>query len=160
MARQSRNIPCSHTTKAGNACRAWAASGTDPPACAAHAGLTVNAGAPLDNQNARTHGFYAQTLSEQELADLVIYAADMSLDDEIACARVALRRTLEFIRQDPDQLDRADFLHAAGLIFQGTRTIALLLLDRRALHAESADAFHSFINQVLDEVNKEWKIDL
>lgn len=160
MPREYRYIPCTHTTRAGNPCRAWAAAGTDPPACSAHAGRNVGAGGPLANQNARTHGFYGRILSEQELADLVAYAADMSLDDEIACARVALRRTLEFIRQDPDQLDRADFLHAAGLIFQGTRTIALLLLDRRALHAESADAFQAFINQVLDEVNKEWDIDL
>jgi hypothetical protein len=90
MPREVRNIPCSHTTRAGNPCRAWAAAGTDPPACSAHAGRNRGAGGPLANQNARTHGFYGRILSDQELADLVIYAADMSLDDELACVRVAL----------------------------------------------------------------------
>jgi hypothetical protein len=161
MPRKGRNVPCSHTTRAGKPCRAWAVKGTDPPACAAHAGLTAaGAGAPLANQNARTHGFYGRTLSEQELADLVVYAADLSLDAEIACARVALRRTLEFIRQDPDQLDHGEFLQAASLIFQGTRTIALLLRDRQTLSAGSDDTFLTIIDQALDELSKEWGIEL
>lgn len=36
----------------------------------------------------------ASVLDPQELADLIAYADDMTLDDEIACARVALRRVL------------------------------------------------------------------
>ena len=161
MPRQPRNIPCSHTTRAGKPCRAWAVKDTEPPACAAHAGLTApGAGAPLANQNARTHGFYGRTLSEQELADLVVYASDLSLDAEIACARVALRRTLEFIRQDPGQLNCSQFLQAAGLIFQGTRTISQLLRDRQNLSAGSGDPFLAIMDQALDGLSEEWGIPL
>lgn len=160
MPREYRYIPCTHTTRAGNPCRAWAAAGTDPPACSAHAGRNVGAGGPLANQNARTHGFYGRILSEQELADLVAYAADMSLDDELACVRVALRRTLDFIRDAPEQLDESAFLNAIGLIFRGARTVALLLSYRQALAAGAGDAFLKVIYQALDEINKEWEIEL
>ena len=73
MARKPRNIPCSHTTRAGRPCRAWAVHGTDPPACSAHAGRNVGAGARPGNQNARTHSFYGRFLSEHG----VNYCGDM-----------------------------------------------------------------------------------
>ena len=160
MPREYRYIPCSHTTRAGRACRAWAAAGTDPPACSAHAGRNVGAGGTLANQNARTHGFYGRTLSERELADLVAYAADMSLDDEIACVRVALRRTLDFIRDAPGQLDESSYLNAISLIFRGARTVALLLSYRQALAAGTGDAFLKIIHHALDEINEKWEIEL
>ena len=162
-----RNIRCTHTTAKGQPCKAWAVKGSDPPTCAAHAGLTSacpeprrRAGAPAANQNARTHGFYARTLSPEEMGDLVFDAADVTLDDEIACARIALRRALEFIQQDSEALDREQYLRAAALIFSGTRTIARLLRDRHALSAESAGEIADFINQALDELSLEWGREL
>jgi hypothetical protein len=160
MAHKYRKIPCSHTTRAGRPCRAWAVEGTDPPACSAHARRNVGAGGTLANQNARTHGFYGRILSEQELADLVAYAADMSLDDELACVRVALRRTLDFIRDAPEPHDEATFLHAVGLIFRGARTVALLLSYRQALASTGSDPFLEIIYQALDEIDEKWEIDL
>ena len=149
-----KSIPCSHTTAAGAPCRAWAVHGTDPPACAAHARRTVGAGAPTGNQNARTHGFYARTLSEQEMDDLVSYAADMNLDDEIACARIALRRALEFVQRDSEILGREQYLRAAALIFHGARTIARLLRDRYLLSTEAAEGIAGFMNEALDLLSK------
>ena len=149
------NIPCGHTTARGQPCRAWAVKGSDPPACSAHAGH-ARGGAPSANQNARTHGFYARTLSQQEMGDLVFYAADMTLDDEIACARIALRRALEFVRQDSENLGREQYLRAADLIFHGTRTVARLLRDRHILSIESDGGISDFINQVLDNLGKRW----
>ena len=71
---------CTHTTKAGRPCQAWAVHGTAPPACSIHAGLTR--GGPADrNQNARKHGFYAPGISRAELADL-IYPCD-NLDSSL-----------------------------------------------------------------------------
>jgi hypothetical protein len=161
MARVVRNVPCSHTTKAGNPCRAWAVEGTDPPACSAHAGRNVGAGGPPANQNARTHGFYGRILSQQELADLVSYASDMSLDDEISCVRVALRRALEFVRDDSQRLDHDTFLRALGLIFHGARAVAYLVRLRQELAAAAGhDPFLDIIDQALDALGEEWGIEL
>jgi hypothetical protein len=44
-----------HTTQAGNRCKAWAVHGTEPPACSIHAGLT-RGGTAQRNQNARKPG--------------------------------------------------------------------------------------------------------
>ena len=94
LAEKQESRRCSHRTRSGARCRAWAVHGTDPPACSAHAGRNVGAGAPRGNQNARTHGFYGRVLDAEEVADLEVYAEDLSIEDEIACARVALRRTI------------------------------------------------------------------
>ena len=160
MPRQPRNIPCSHTTKAGTPCRAWAVKDTDPPACSAHAGRNVGAGGVPGNQNARTHGFYGRILSEQELADLVLYASDLSLDDEIACVRVALRRTLDFVRDAAGTRDGNTFLRAIALIFHGARTVAYLLRLRQELAAKDGDPFQAIMDQALDGLSEEWGIPL
>ena len=161
MPRKAHNIPCTHTAANGAPCRAWAVKGTDPPACSAHAGRNVGAGAPEGNQNATSHGFYARTLTEQELADLVSYAADMTLDDEIACARVALRRVLTALTDtDRDTLTIEEFTRLAALALQATRTVALLLRDRRALTGDSADGISGAIAQALDELSIEWGREL
>jgi len=160
MTRKPRNIPCSHTTRAGRPCRAWAAEGTDPPACSAHAGRNVGAGARPGNQNARTHGFYSRLLSEQERAGHVIGAAGLSLDDQIACVRLALRRAREFVPGDPGPLDRDTFLRALGLIFHSACSIAYILRHRQALAATDGDPFQNIIDQALDEPGKERGTDL
>ena len=159
MARKPRNIPCSHTTRAGRPCRAWAVHGTDPPACSAHAGRNVGAGARPGNQNARTHGFYSRLLSEQERAGLVLYSACLSLDDQIACVRLALRRARKFVPGDPGTLDRDTFLRALGLIFHSACSVAYIL-RRQALAANPGDPLQDIMDQALDELGKEWGIDL
>jgi hypothetical protein len=111
-------------------------------------------------QSAREHGFYGRTLSEEELADLVAYAAVLTLDDEIACARVAVRRTLEFLNQERDSLAEADYLRAAGLVFQGARTIARLLRDQQALSGETAGRLTAIFDVALDALGAEWGIEL
>ena len=149
---------CTHTTAAGEPCRAWAIRDSDPPTCSAHAGRTRGAGAPSRNQNARKHGFYARTLSPDEIADLLA-DADLNLKAEIACARVALRRVLEFLSNDPSQLSSADQIRACGLVFQGTRTVSRLLRDLHALGGD-IDRFDEITGQVLDDLGREWGIDL
>jgi hypothetical protein len=89
------------------------------------------------------------------LDDLVFYAAEMTLDDEIACARIALRRALEFIQQDAETLGREQYLRAAALIFHGTRTIARLLRDRYLLSTEAAEGIADFMNEALDLLSEQ-----
>jgi len=105
MARNPQKIPCSHTGPGGRGCRAWAVRGSEPPLCATHArGRAGSRGeggrsqaAQPGSENATTRGFYSTVLRPDELADLVTYAGDLSLDHEIACARVALRRVLTLL---------------------------------------------------------------
>jgi hypothetical protein len=141
-----------------------------PPACTAHARRNVGAGAPRGNQNARTHGFYAAALDPQELADLIAYADDLSLDDEIACARVALRRVLTLLDvsdvsqydepTDAQPMTRADFARLMSLALQATRTIARLLRDKHALSGSAADGISGAIGTALDELSTIWGVQL
>lgn len=159
MSLKPQCIPCSHTTAAGKSCKAWAmrdpSPDGQPPACAIHAGR-ARGGAPPANQNARTHGFYGRLLSQQEVVDVISHAADMSLDEEIACARVALRRVLEFVQQDAGELDPDQYIQVIKLIFYGTRTIGRLLSERSTLTSESAQQIADFVNQALDRMGEKW----
>ena len=144
---------------------------SDPPLCAAHARKNAGAdpgapraGAPPGNTNARKHGFYSAVLDLSELADLVACAGDMTLDDEIACTRVLLRRLMDQIR-DPLNLaamsdDPAAYARLAGLAIQAARTVARLLRDKRALTGDAADGIAGAISQVLDELSTEWGVEL
>jgi hypothetical protein len=154
---------CSHTTTQGKPCRAWAMPGTDPPACSAHAGRNVGAGAPAGNVNRRAHGFYSPALTEEELADLVAAADDLTLDDEIACARVLLRRIMRSldINPDPETPLSIDDLHKlTSLALQAARTIARLLRDKRAISGEAADGIAGAIGQALDELANQWGLEI
>lgn len=105
-------------------------------------------------------GFYSQMLSPDELADVVAYAAELTLADEIACTRVAVRRTLEFLSQGRGSLSESDYLRAAGLVFQGARTMARLLRDQQALLGDSTDRLTSIFDAALDGLSEEWGIEL
>ena len=115
--------------------------------------------------------FYSSVLHPDELADLLAHAGELSLDDEIACARVALRRVLAVLNTAPpaagedDQapepaLSPAEFARLAALAFQGTRSVARLLRDRRAIRGDAADGISAAIAQALDELSTEWGIEL
>lgn len=155
------NVNCTRTTLSDKPCRAWAIRGSDPPACAAHAGRTEGAGAPRHNVNRRQHGFYSPVLDPAELADLVQFADDLSLADEIALARVILRRvTGRLTTADPAVLDLEDLARLAALALAGTRTVARLLRDQRALSGDAADGFAGAIAQALDEFSTEIGLEL
>jgi hypothetical protein len=126
-------------------------------------------------------------LRPDELADLAAYDGDLSLDHEIACARVALRRVLTLlnvplfaggarIEDGPDTADLSagdirmspgdihmspsDYARLAGLALQAIRTVAKLMRDRRALLGDTADGFAGAIAQALDELSTEWGVRL
>lgn len=157
MTTESRR--CGHHKPDGSPCRAWAIRGSDPPLCASHARLALG-GAPAGNLNAARHGFYSPVLKPDELADLVACADDMTLDDEIALARVIARRLAGMLIAPPDAAETADTARLASLALQATRTIARLLRDRRALSGDAADGIAGAISQALDELSSEWGIDL
>jgi hypothetical protein len=148
---------CSHTTARGTPCNAWAVHGTDPPACTAHSGGDIRHGTPSQG----THGFYAHTLGEEELADLVAFADKGNLDDEIACARILLRRLMQYLGIDGEEApDAEDVQRIAGLALQATRTIARLVRDRQSLSEQAASSLSSAIEQALDELAADWGMEL
>jgi len=105
-------------------------------------------------------GFYSPMLSADELADLVDHVAELTLADEIACTRAAVRRTLEFLGQGRGSVSESDYLRAAGLVFQGARTMARLLRDQQALLGDSTDRLTAIFDAALDELSEEWGIEL
>ena len=149
MSKSPDRARCTHITKAGRPCKGWAVRGSDPPACSSHLSA-----APAEP------GFYGGTLTEEELADLVRHAADLTLDEEIACTRIAVRRTLEFLSEGRGSLSESDYLRAAGLVFQGARTIARLMRDQQALLGESADRMKAVFDTALDALSAEWGVEL
>ena len=143
--------PCSQTTRAGNPCQAWAIAGTHPPTCAAHL--------PRPEPPPTKHGFYSSAVAPDELAALVAYSDDMTLDDEIGITRIALRRALKALSAPTDPPARfalQDFARLAAVVFQGGRTVARLLRDRRALSGEAADGIAGALAQAIDELSTEW----
>ena len=182
MPRNPLKVRCTRLTKKGEPCRGWAVRGTDPPTCTSHLhvepigggsdrgaaprvwlgaqGRALAAARSPEAARGSEQGFYTPTLSAEELADLVLYAADLTLADEIACTRVAVRRTLEFLGQERGSLSESAYLRAAGLVFQGARTIARLLRDQQALVGDSGDRLTAIFDAALDSLSAEWGIEL
>ena len=158
MPRNPNKARCQHP-----GCRAWAVRDSNPPLCAAHGDR--RGGAPLGNQNALTHGFYASTLNPDELADLDVIgqlAGDTTLDAEIVITRIALRRLLHMFQTgttpgpDPQPLTAQDYANVIGLAFRGCGTLSRLLRARKDLGGERLDAFHALMDQVLDDLSEEF----
>jgi hypothetical protein len=93
----------------------------------------------------------------------------MTLDDEIAIARVTLRRILALLSADrvhrtPEgttvEMTPVDYARLAALSLAGARTVARLLRDKRALSGEAADGVAGAIAQALDELSTELGIKL
>jgi hypothetical protein len=166
MPRNPSKTRCSHP-----GCHAWSVRGSDPPLCSTHAGRHLypgpgkKLGAPAGNQNALTHGFYSDVVRDYA-GEPVPSTGGVSLDDEIAIARVALRRILAMLLSGttlgpvPRRLDTLDLARLGALAFQGTRTIARLLEVQASLGAEGGSDFAIAINNALDALSQEWGVDL
>jgi len=189
MPRNPNKARCTHP-----GCRAWAVRGSSPdgrnpspdgrnpspdgrnpsldgpaqPLCAAHGGQSTcpepRRGAPLGNQNARTHGFYASTLDPQEHADLDDagdLAGATTLDAEIIIARVALRRLLHMFHTgttpgpNPQPLTAQDYVNLIGLAFRGCGTLSRLLRARKAIGGDQPDRLHILFGHILDDLSEE-----
>jgi hypothetical protein len=148
---------CTATTKAGRPCRAWAVHGTNPPRCQAHANLSdVGASGSAAEEEP---SFYQRQLTSKEVADLVAHAGEGTLTDEIAINRIILRRLLTVLREN-EALTMQDLTNVAPLVFRGTRAVARLLRQERALSGEAADGIAGAIGKALDELSTEIGLEL
>ena len=154
----SKPVKCIQRTTAGRKCRAWSIRGSDPPTCSPHAKRKSSAGAPGGNSNSAKHGFYGSTFEPGEIADLIALAADDGLDDEIAAARVAVRRVMNklMVLDDYHRGTKSN----AHLVFVGVNTVARLIRTRRLLTGESADNIVGALATALDELGAQWDIEL
>jgi hypothetical protein len=122
---------------------------SDPPLCPAHAGVQKGKGAPKGNRNALKHGMYLSILRPDEVRDLEMVKST-SLMHELVLMRVALRRVAGYLNEDGLPLEQV--LAIAPVMSTMVRTL-VRLLDR------IDDAGFDW-DEVLDELNKEWKIEV
>lgn len=149
---------CSATTKAGQPCKAWSLHDADPPLCSSHAGR-AKGGAPAGNDNRRTHGFYIQAYTLDELRDLLHLTQEPGILEEIAAARIALRRTLNYLQTNPE-LTPDDFRALINLVFIGASTVARLARTQHLIGGEDQDNLLQAIAQAMDQLSDTWSIQL
>ena len=136
---------CTATTAAGHPCKNHAVKGSQ--LCKAHGGSTLDIrhGAPLGNTNAVKHGFYRPTIRQYEYADLLTYAEQFDLADELAITRVRLRRLMTYIDDREDNLDPDQYGRLTALIYTAVRTIADITLK---LDGHQPDHWDIVLNQL------------
>ncbi len=118
-------------------------------------------GAGPGNQNARTHGFYAKGYDEEELADLPALAENPSLDEEIACMRIALRRVMVAASQITSASDHPElFVRLMSLSLEAGRTISRLMKAKHAMAVEDSDGLPDWMESALDTLSEEWGVEL
>lgn len=137
---------CTATTQEGEPCQAWARRGSKPALCVAH----------MDQAYGEGVAFYSAIMKREELIALADLAkAEVTLEGEIACTRVLLRRLIAHMNDvEPEG---TVFLHFAKAVFRGTAAVAQLMKKEQELQAVSGEAgITAAIGQTLDELAVEW----
>lgn len=153
-------ITCSATTIKGQPCRAWAIRDSQPPLCSAHAGRNTGSGAPAGNQNRRTHGFYALDFTEQELADLVAMPEAVELIDELAAARIHLRRLILYLSEHFEAITPSTLATLSPLVTASLNTIASLARSHHLIAGNMGEGVAAAIGQALDDLGDLWEVEL
>ena len=92
------------------------------------------------------------------MKDLLELADWLSLEDEVAIARVTLRRLLDRLAVEELGSEESDRL--AHLVLVSTRTIARLLRDHRVISGEAADEFFAVMAEALEFLGDELGIEI
>jgi len=113
-------------------------------------------GAQPHNANARTHGFYSDSFTLDELALVAALTEQPSLDDEVWMQRVMNRRLLQRLTS-PKPITDAKLFKVAAALAVGTGRVARLLRDRRSLQGEEsplAKAVAEALDLLADEMDE------
>jgi hypothetical protein len=143
---------CTATTKKGDPCQAWAVHGSNPPRCAAHGGGSAPVGAPQNNDNAKTHGFYATRPQDPPRTIDEVFA-------DLAEKQAALSAYIDSLLYDEDA-DLEDIARVLKIHGMNASRLGRLLRDRRALSGKAADGIAGAVAQALDELSTELNVDL
>jgi len=119
---------------------------SEPPACAAH------------RREGRA-GFYHRNFSSPELVDLAVNSTENSLSDEIAAARVALRRVLDYLDVRGSDLTPGALAELTALTFRGVDSIARLIKAQQSLAPHPSQDLSSALIRVIEEVAQGWEAD-
>jgi hypothetical protein len=101
---------------------------------------TKGRGAPLGNQNARTHGFYSKVLDEEQQREYTQATEVEGLDSEIALLRVKIK---SLVARDPENID---------LITQVTNALARLIVTKYNINKTDKQGLREAIGNVLKDV--------
>lgn len=145
----SRKKSCTYRTRKGEACRNPAIPGTNPPACWHH------------HQQSREFtkkkiDYYANGLSDEEHEIWLELAANPSLTEELALARVVLGRLMSRLNDPAYILLPEDLRRLAGLIFTGARTVAQLITQESGHGLD----IQPWLVEALSEFSGEHEIEL
>jgi hypothetical protein len=156
MPRTRPALPCSATTRAGNPCRAYAEAGS--AYCRVHRqALPAVPAAPVAEAMRGAQGLYGRLLTPEDVASLPAAGAAQSLDDEIAFTRVVIRRLADLLEQTDGV---AEATRLADALLRGTGRVADLLRAQQALSQQAAEGLMQAVEQALDELAKEWGVQL
>lgn len=137
---------CTAVTQDGEPCRAWARRGSDPALCVAH----------MDQAYGEGVAFYSPIMNREELAALADLAeAGVTLEGEIACTRVLIRRLIAYMNEE--EPDGTALLNFTKVVFKGTAAVARMLEKEQALRALAEESgITPVIAQALDDLAVEW----
>ena len=155
MSRKPYMVRCQGTTKAGQPCSSWAMRGST--LCRHHRTDLAPTRPPEASQNRQTHGLYARFSTAGDVVDVAVVGTTMTLDDEIACTRVVIRRLSSLVGEAESI---AESCRLANTIFAGTGRVAQLLRAQRELSAEGANTVASVVAGALDALGTEWGLSL
>jgi len=128
---------------------------SDPPLCPAHNGYLGK----ISDVGVAVSGIYDRQLSRQELVDIPDLSAERTLNSALVLNRTFWRRLLAAL-QESDELDAMQLAKVAPVVFRGTQVVARLLREERTLSGETADGVTGAIGQALDELAKEFGLEL
>ena len=134
---------CSAVTAAGKPCKKYAMEGSE--LCYSHAEKAMATESGRRGLFVEKHGFYRPTFSEDEYADLIVYAEQFDLADELAVARVRLRRIVTFIDEHEGSLTPDEYGRLNGLVFQAITTIHKLV---GSMDGNGVDHWDIVLNQL------------
>jgi hypothetical protein len=142
---------CTHLTRKGEPCRAWAVRGSEPAACSAHGGRTpgrvAHSGVLLGGEPAEPDG------------DGIVDAA--LITGVIRDLAAKQQRLSEYIDRclAGDLLSPSDMARLLALHGLNASRLGRLLRDQRDLGVAD-DLFTEAMNQALDGLSAEWGIEL
>jgi hypothetical protein len=139
---------CTETTAKGKPCKAWAVHDSNPPRCAAHGGGKP-IGAPVGNDNARTHGLYSAP--DRDLTSIADIIADLAEKQE---------NLSNYIGKHLGEMQVDDLKSLLKIHASTASRLGRLLRDQRALSGEAADGISAAFALALDELATEFGIPL
>jgi hypothetical protein len=149
---------CSHRTRQGEPCRAWAVRGSSPPRCAAHGGRVTGTAGP------RGAGGQVQVPGEAQVpggtqareGSLDLNAVIFDLAEKHAQVSALIDRCLG----SPETTSLGELLRLMQHHAQTASRLGRLLRDQRAVAGSVDDSWIAAINRTLDELSTEWGVEL